>query len=431
MTPGMVSGEGEPVPQLQSRNVCVVGAGMAGLAAARELRREGHAVTVLEQCGDVGGQWLYDPSTDGGDLFESAAEPVSVHSSMYDSLRLISGREAMGFSDFQFVPRPGRDARSFSGHREVYCYLRDFSDAFGLSDAIRLNTRVFRVAMAPPPATTRQWEVRSVTGETVTEEVFDAVVVANGHYSQPRLPSIRGMGEWTRRQLHSHSYRVPEPFRGEVVVMVGCGDSGRDIALDLRPVAREVHLSANTPNSDSATTPAMSRMLANHANLYLHPQIERLHADGRVVFVDGSCVVADAIVYCTGYAYSFPFLDTGGAVTVDADDNVKLYEFGGKYCDIEDWKIEIIAFDIARMKEDVEAYRELDRRAISDNVRRGLERWLGGPSASAQAQGDHQTTAVAAVDAQDMPPKLILDVAEVDAQDMTEERHACLAGIPA
>ena len=48
----MVAADGKPV--LHSKKVCVVGAGMAGLAAARELRREGHAVTVMEQSGDVG-----------------------------------------------------------------------------------------------------------------------------------------------------------------------------------------------------------------------------------------------------------------------------------------------------------------------------------------------------------------------------------------
>jgi cation diffusion facilitator CzcD-associated flavoprotein CzcO len=101
--------------------VCVVGAGMSGLAAARELRREGLAVTVMEQRGDVGGQWLYDPRADDGDPLGAAA-PVKVHSSVHASVRLISPRECMGFSDFQFVPRPGRDARRFPGHREVLRY---------------------------------------------------------------------------------------------------------------------------------------------------------------------------------------------------------------------------------------------------------------------------------------------------------------------
>jgi hypothetical protein len=56
-------------------------------------------------------------------------------------------------------------------------------------------------------------------------------------------------------------------------------------------------------------------------------QIERLCEDGQVTFADGSRVVADSIVYCTGYGYSFPFLDTGGLVTVDDGSRVgPLYE---------------------------------------------------------------------------------------------------------
>ncbi|CAL5078936.1 unnamed protein product [Urochloa decumbens] len=314
-------------PPTEPKKVCVVGAGMSGLAAARELCREGHAVTVMEQCGDVGGQWLYDPRTDADDPLGAAA-PVKVHGSMYASVRLISPRECMGFSDFQFVPRPGaagRDARRFPARHEVYCYLRDFCAAFGLDDAVRLYTRVVRVTMAPQSsggaAEEVKWQVTSVRVEPeggedgeAMEEVFDAVVVANGHYSQPRLPKIQGMEEWRRRQLHSHSYRVPDPYRDEVVVIVGCGDSGLDIALELSGVAKEVHLSAKSV--EAATTPAVSKMLANHVSMLLHPQVDRLCEDGRVVFADGSCVVADTVIYCTGYLYSFPFLDTGGVVTV-------------------------------------------------------------------------------------------------------------------
>uniref|UniRef100_J3LE73 Flavin-containing monooxygenase n=1 Tax=Oryza brachyantha TaxID=4533 RepID=J3LE73_ORYBR len=198
--------------------------------------------------------------------------------------------------------------------------------------------------MAPPrrggtgDADALQWVVRSmdagiwrqradddrVAEAQCVEEVFDAVVVATGHYSQPRLPSIEGVEDWRRRQLHSHSYRVPDPFRDEVVVVVGCGDSGMDIALELRAVAREVHLSAKSV--EAAMTPAMSKMLARHANLRLRPQIERLCADGRVVFADGTCVVADTVMYCTGYRYSFPFLDTDGRVTVDDNRVGPLFE---------------------------------------------------------------------------------------------------------
>nr|CAB3469571.1 unnamed protein product [Digitaria exilis] len=329
------------------KKVCVVGAGMSGLAAARELRLVGLAVTVMEQCSDVGGQWLYDPRTDADDPLGATA-PVKVHSSMYASVRLVSPRECMGFSDFQFVPRPGRDARRFPGHREVYHYLKDFVAAFGLADVVKLNTKVVRVAMAPPSplspppracsagggykwlVITRHVEPDGEEGVDV-EEVFDAVVVANGHYSQPRLPSIKGMDTWRRRQLHSHSYRVPEPFRDEVVVVVCCGESGLDIATELCGVAKEVHLTANSV--EEATSPAamVTKMLANHAgDIQLRPPVDRLCGggddDGTVVFADGSSVAADSVIYCTGYTYSFPFLDTGGVVAVEDNRVGPLYE---------------------------------------------------------------------------------------------------------
>uniref|UniRef100_A0ACD5US69 Uncharacterized protein n=1 Tax=Avena sativa TaxID=4498 RepID=A0ACD5US69_AVESA len=155
------------------------------------------------------------------------------------------------------------------------------------------------------------------------EELFDAVVVANGHYLQPRVPSVQGQEAWTGRQMHSHSYRTPEPFRGEVVV-VGCGESGKDIAMDLRGVAKEVHLVAKSMED---VTPGLAKVLAKHGtNLHIRLRLERLCEDGRAVFGDGSGVLVDAVVYCTGYDYSFPFPDTAGAVTVDDNRVGPLFE---------------------------------------------------------------------------------------------------------
>jgi hypothetical protein len=178
-----------------------------------------------------------------------------------------------------------------------------------------------------------KWLVRSVRldpdgGEegSPTEEVFDAVVVANGHYSQPRLPSIEGMEVWPRRQLHSHSYRVPDPFSGEAVVVVGCGESGLDIATELCGVAKEVHLVAKSVEDATTPSPMMSKLLANHAGIRLHPPVDRLREDGTVAFADGSVAVADTVIYCTGYTYSIPFLDTAGLVTVDGSRVGPLYE---------------------------------------------------------------------------------------------------------
>ncbi|KAK1373409.1 Flavin-containing monooxygenase [Heracleum sosnowskyi] len=310
----------------QSKYVCVIGAGPSGLVAARELRKEGHKVVVLEQNHDVGGQWLYEPNVEGEDPLGKCTT-LKVHSSMYNSLRLNSPREIMGFSDFPFLVKKGRDTRRFPGHRELLLYLQDFCEWFELREMIRFNTRVEKVKMlnyCDQFCKDLKWVVKSIDNrnEKVLQEVFDAVVVATGHYSHPRLPTITGKDGWRRKHLHSHVYRVPEPFRKEVVVVVGTSMSGQDIAMELVEVAKEVHLSSKTLN----ICEGLSKIISKHDNLHLHPQIDSLHEDGRVVFVDGCCIFADTVIYCTGYTYSFPFLDSRGIVVVDDGRVGPLYE---------------------------------------------------------------------------------------------------------
>ncbi|CAK7339396.1 unnamed protein product [Dovyalis caffra] len=55
-------------------------------------------------------------------------------------------------------------------------------------------------------------------------------------------------------------------------------------------------------------------------------QMESACEDGTVVFKDGCTVLADIILYCTGYKYHFPFLKTNGIVTVDDNRVGPLYK---------------------------------------------------------------------------------------------------------
>lgn len=310
----------------QSKNVCVIGAGPSGLVAARELRKEGHRVVVLEQNHDVGGQWLYVPNVEGEEPLGKNTS-LKVHSSVYNSLRINSVRETMGFTDFPFLVKKGRDTRRFPGHRELLLYLQDFCDFFALREMIRFNTRVENVKFlnySNQLCENLSWVVKSFDSKNlkVVEEVFDAVVVATGHFSHLRLPTIKGRDGWTQKHLHSHVYRVPEPFQNEVVVVVGTANSGQDITMELVKMAKEVHLSARSVD----ICEGLSKVISKHDNLHLHPEIDSLHEDGRVVFVDGTCIAADTIIYCTGYTCSYPFLDIGGIVVVDDGRVGPLYE---------------------------------------------------------------------------------------------------------
>ncbi|XP_052169766.1 flavin-containing monooxygenase FMO GS-OX-like 2 isoform X6 [Oryza glaberrima] len=229
------------------RTVAVVGAGAAGLVAARELLREGHAVTVFERSARVGGTWAYDPRSDPDPpcLDTAAAGAAAVHGSLYASLRTNLPRELMGFSGFALAGRVfAGDPRTFPGHREVLAFLDAFAVESGVAGRVRLRAEVVRVG--PLAGHGERWTVawRGEGGVEEEEEVFDAVVVCNGHCTVPLVPKLRGIGNWQGKQMHSHNYRTPEPFQDQIVVVVGLGASGVDIAREISNVAKEVHIAS-------------------------------------------------------------------------------------------------------------------------------------------------------------------------------------------
>ncbi|CAN6325152.1 unnamed protein product [Urochloa humidicola] len=186
-----------PMPT-RSLRVAVIGAGAAGLAAARELRREGHSPVVFERGAGVGGTWIYEPprEEDG-------------HSSLYESLRTNLPREVMGFLDFPFAAGPGSvDARRFPRHEEVLRYVQEFARRFDLSGLVRFRAEVTAVKVLQDDRWTVRWRNKAAAaggggdddagegGDEEQEEAYDAVVVCNGHYTEPRIADIPGVDAW-------------------------------------------------------------------------------------------------------------------------------------------------------------------------------------------------------------------------------------------
>ncbi|KAL2921031.1 Flavin-containing monooxygenase FMO GS-OX-like 7 [Bienertia sinuspersici] len=136
------------VHQSTSKKVCVIGGGASGLVAARELRKEGHEVVVFERGSRLGGFWVYSPHSESDSLGVDPTRQI-VHSSLYASLRTNVAREAMGFTDFPFVPtgKAGSDSRRFPGHQEVLRYLEEFAQKFELNELIRYQTEVTHVSL--------------------------------------------------------------------------------------------------------------------------------------------------------------------------------------------------------------------------------------------------------------------------------------------
>ncbi|CAH8389062.1 unnamed protein product [Eruca vesicaria subsp. sativa] len=300
-------------------HVAVIGLGAAGLVAARELHREGHTVIAFEREKQVGGLWVYTDRVEQDSLSQEPDRDI-VHSSIYKSLRTNLPRECMGYSDFPFVIRPrdgeSRDPRRYPDHREVMMYLQDFSKEFKIEEMVRFETEVVRVEKVEEKWRVRYRNSRGVSGE----ENFDAVVVCNGHFTEPRLANIPGIDSWPGKQIHSHNYRIPDSFKDQVVVVIGSQSSGNDISKDIATMAKEVHVSSKAIASNSYVEHTGQK------NLRIHPTIYRACEDGSVVFRNGRVVYADVIVHCTGYKYHFPFLETNGNVNVDDNRVGPLYK---------------------------------------------------------------------------------------------------------
>ena len=286
---------------MSNLQVAVIGAGAAGLVTARELQRQGHQATVLEKGRRVGGVWVYTPDTEADPLGQNGAR---IHGSLYASLRTNLPRDLMAFVDYPFDSSGGGtdDWPRFPGHARVLEYLENFARDFALRSCIRFDTSVDSVR---PDSVESDggWMVEGVTAGERWRQRFDAVAVCNGHYSEPRVPAIAGLSGFPGQLLHSHNYRLPAPFAGKRVALLGGSASALDLSAEIAAVAEAAYCCADV----FSTLPEGARVTGNLQRL---PGIESLGEDGSVQLQDGRVLEpVDVLMFCTGYRYAYPFLD--------------------------------------------------------------------------------------------------------------------------
>ncbi|XP_054719728.1 uncharacterized protein LOC129229444 [Uloborus diversus] len=271
--------------------VAVVGAGAAGLCAGRHLVAESEIFScdIYEQQDDVGGTWRYSPQVGMDDY------GLPIHSSMYKNLRTNLPKEVMAFPDFPFK----ESDKSFLHHTEVLSYLQEYGKHFNVYQQIKFQTLVENVQPLQSPNKELTWKLvaRNLKTDENLEEVYDAVMVCNGHYSVPYIPEIEGLHSFNGLLIHSHDYRDAKKFKNLKVVVLGAGASGIDIALEVSKFAKEVVLSHNTP---AKTCPLPDNMIQEKG-------IESV-SESSVTFLDKKIYNCDAIIICTGYLYTYPFL---------------------------------------------------------------------------------------------------------------------------
>ncbi|KAI9362927.1 hypothetical protein DFJ73DRAFT_620521 [Zopfochytrium polystomum] len=348
----------------QRRRVAVIGAGAAGLPTARYLTLEGCDVTVFERLHVPGGVWNYDarlpprpqvPSIDPRAVDPPATLPnVSEYPSRlmyssesieslpgavlpsvdtppgpcYESLHNNVPTSIVRYKELEWPP----GTNWFVRHEVVAAYLHTYAERYGIDRVTRFGTAVVNVFKQSEDSGGK-WVITSrsvkyTNQESMIEarwnrEEFDAVVVATGHFNVPKIPNYPGLAEWHDRFpdgiMHSMSYRTPEPFHGERVLVVGNGYSALDVLLGLGPTASQLYHSTRTPEPKSDTPTFRDHLISKLPPSLVHlPDIASFSqlpdgADsmrsGIVTFTDGTTVTGiDRIIFCTGYLFSHPFL---------------------------------------------------------------------------------------------------------------------------
>jgi len=188
----------------------IVGAGPAGLAAAACLWRAGVRATVLERAPAIGAAWR----------------------SHYDRLHLHTPKEGSALPGLAFpdeVPR-------YPSRAQVIEYLERYASL--LPDPPRTNENVIGV---------RRHDGRWLVGTTRAEHDADHLVIATGYNCVPHLPSWPDRERFEGEVLHSSAYSNGASYRGRDVLVIGFGNSGGAIAIDLVEHGARVALAVRGP----------------------------------------------------------------------------------------------------------------------------------------------------------------------------------------
>lgn len=198
----------------ETKKVCVIGAGLSGLTAIKELRELNHEVTCFEKGSSIGG--------------------VFAAMKAYDSVLLTVSNYFMAYSDFM----PTEERVRYWTKDEYHNYLLRYVEHFGLMSSIQLDSTVTGLQREGD-----KWLVTVMQGgEQVTHE-FDAVAMCSGQFQKVRIPEIEGLDQFKGERMHSHDYKNAEPFAGKRVLCIGLGESSADITTEISEVAAKTTLS--------------------------------------------------------------------------------------------------------------------------------------------------------------------------------------------
>ena len=279
-----------------NKRIAIIGAGPSGLAQLRAFQSaaaKGAAIPEIvcyEKQDDWGGLWKYDWRTG----LDAHGEPV--HGSMYRYLWSNGPKEGLEFADYSFDEHFGRAIASYPPRAVLFDYIEGRVQKAGIRDWIKFNHAVRRVEEKEGGGF--RLVAENLEDKTESDEHFDHVIVASGHFSTPNVPYYPGFESFGGRILHAHDFRDALEFKDKDILILGTSYSAEDIGSQCWKYG------AKSITVAHRTAPMGYDWPENWEEVPALVKVE-----GRTAtFKDGSTKDVDAILLCTGYQHHFPFM---------------------------------------------------------------------------------------------------------------------------
>ena len=323
--------------------VCVIGAGVGGISMAGALTKKGIPFDCFDLRDSIGGIWACDTKRE--------------HTSVWNSMNMNTPKGLYQFADF---PMPA-DYPDYPQWHQVQRYLESYIEHHDMRSNFHLGVGV----ESADRLANGRWRIRLSCGET---RLYDALVVANGHHNRPNYPSYANTGAFKGTEIHSRHYRDRHVYHDKKVLVVGVGNSGAQIAVDVSYDAKITYISLRRgiyiiphymfgfridkvlgpslswwfkkalPNSlyprfftvlyniamkhrkigmpepdhlMMTCLPTVSESLPNRigdGKIKLVPDVKAIEGNN-VHLADGSTIEVDSIIYSTGFQTTLPFFD--------------------------------------------------------------------------------------------------------------------------
>lgn len=185
----------------------IVGAGPSGLAVSACLREQGIPFVVIERADCIASLW---------------------QKCTYDRLKLHLPKKFCQLPKLAFPD----EYPEYPNKKQFITYLENYANKFNITPHFNES-----VQSAKYDDTCSIWRVKTVstTGSTrvETEYICQMLVVATGENAEGVVPDIEGLKDFSGEVIHAKDYKSGEKYNGKNVLVVGCGNSGMEVSLDL------------------------------------------------------------------------------------------------------------------------------------------------------------------------------------------------------